>query len=269
MSYVLRHGAEKEGIQMNSGGYIRMDDLLTYLQKKSKRSNLTLVHEIVDNNEKKRYEVMTDKDGLEWIRAAQGHTLETVKTEELLTKIEDHFMYQTILHGTYRQPLPLILKGGLNKMARQHIHMALAMNKDGVISGMRNSCQIVVEVNMDKAAFGPHKIPFYISSNDVVLSPGYADTGAIPAEYFRSVLDLGSKQYVQQAALDYICVYDFECQCTEGTPALKFNEIIEFPVVVIDVKAQAIKSVFHTYVKPVVEPKLTEFCTQLTGISQD
>jgi len=70
-----------------------MDDLLTYLQKKSKRSNLTLVHEIVDNNEKKRYEVMTDKDGLEWIRAAQGHTLETVKTEELLTKIEDHFMY--------------------------------------------------------------------------------------------------------------------------------------------------------------------------------
>jgi hypothetical protein len=70
--------------------------------------------------------------------------------------------------------------------------MALAMNKDGVISGMRNSCQIVVEVNMAKAAHGPHKIPFFISSNEVILSPGYADTGAIPPEYFSTVLDLGS-----------------------------------------------------------------------------
>lgn len=43
--------------------------------------------------------------------------------------------------------------------------MAIAMNKDGVISGMRNSCQIVIEVNMARAMYGPHKIPFFISSN--------------------------------------------------------------------------------------------------------
>ena len=36
----------------------------------------------------------------------------------------------------------------------------------------------------------------------------------------------------------------------------------------IDVKAQAIKSVFHTYVKPVIDPVLTPFCTELTGITQ-
>jgi inhibitor of KinA sporulation pathway (predicted exonuclease) len=64
-------------------------------------------------------------------------------------------------------------------------------------------------------------------------------------------------------------VYDFECQCTENNnPQLKFNEIIEFPVVVVDVKQQKIVAEFHTYVKPVVEPKLTPFCTQLTGIQQ-
>ena len=61
------------------------------------------------------------------------------------------------------EPLPLIMKGGLNKMARQHIHMALGMPSSGVISGMRNSCQVVVEVNMAKAMFGPHKIPFWVS----------------------------------------------------------------------------------------------------------
>lgn len=226
------------------------------------------IYSIVEDNEKKRYEVMTE-GGIEYIRAAQGHTLESVKTEELLTSITNPFMYPTILHGTYREPLPLIMKSGLNKMARNHIHMALAMNKDGVVSGMRNSCQVVVEVNMAKAMYGPHKIPFFISSNEVVLSPGYADTGAIPSEYFRTVLDIQKNVYTHQAPFDFICVYDFECQCEDGTNNLKFNEIIEFPVVVVDVKQKKVVHEFHTYVKPVVEPKLTAFCTELTGIQQD
>lgn len=43
-------------------------------------------------------------------------------------------------------------------MARQHIHMAPGMGKDGVISGMRASCEIVIEVNMVKAIYGADKI---------------------------------------------------------------------------------------------------------------
>jgi len=38
-----------------------------------------------------------------------------------------------------------------------------------------------------------------------------------------------------------------------------FNEIIEFPVVIIDVKKQKVLSVFHQYIRPVVE-HVTEFC---------
>lgn len=189
-----------------------------------------------------------------------------MKTEELLTPIEDPFKFTSILHGTYKEPLPLIMKNGLNKMARNHIHMALAMNKDGVISGMRNSCQVVIEVNMAKAMLGAYKIPFFISSNEVVLSPGLGSTGAIPADCFRSVVDIKNNVYTYEAPFDYICVYDFECQCTEGDPKLKFNEIIEFPVVVVEVKTKKVIHEFHTYVKPVVEPKLTAFCTELTGI---
>lgn len=90
MSYVLRHGAEKEGVAMNSGGWVLIDDLLQYLNRGNKKVQLSLIHEIVDNNEKKRYEVMTDK-GICYIRAAQGHTLEAVKDEDLLTPIEDPF----------------------------------------------------------------------------------------------------------------------------------------------------------------------------------
>jgi 2'-phosphotransferase len=106
-----------------------------------------------------------------------------------LTKIEDPFKYVYVVHGTYKEPLPLILKGGLNKMARNHVHMAIGMGKNGVISGMRASCQIVVEVNMVKAIYGQDKISFYVSSNEVILSEGL-ENGSIPPTYFRSVLDV-------------------------------------------------------------------------------
>ena len=72
-----------------------------------------------------------------------------------------------------------------------------------------------------------------------------------------------------QAPFDYICVYDFECQCEDNESEVKTlnsNEIIEFPVVIIDVKAKAVKSVLHTYIKPTLDPVLTDFCTELTGI---
>ena len=86
--------------------------------------------------------------------------------------------------------------------------------------------------------------------------------------YFRSVYDIQADKYTHEAPFDYICVYDFECQCDKNNN-LPFNEIIEFPVVIVDVKNQKIAHEFHTYVKPVIVPKLTEFCTELTGIKQD
>ena len=40
-------------------------------------------------------------------------------------------------------------------------------------------------------------------------------------------------------------------------------------MVVIDVKAKKIVSQFQTYVKPVLDPVITDFCTELTGITQE
>ena len=134
-----------------------------------------------------------------------------VKTEDLLTKISDPFAFAEIVHGTYLEPLPLIMKGGLNRMARNHIHMAIGKpGKNGVISGMRASCEVVIELNMPKAMFGEHKIDFHISSNKVILSEGLKD-GSIPSQYIRTVLDYKNDKYLHEAPIDFICVYDFEC----------------------------------------------------------
>uniref|UniRef100_A0A915DV13 SAP domain-containing protein n=1 Tax=Ditylenchus dipsaci TaxID=166011 RepID=A0A915DV13_9BILA len=66
---------------------------------------------------------------------------------------------------------------------------------------------------------------------------------------------------------DYLIVIDFECTCEQGVPEYP-HEIIEFPAVLINVATKSIVDHFRTYVRPVLNPKLSAFCTQLTGISQ-
>jgi inhibitor of KinA sporulation pathway (predicted exonuclease) len=46
------------------------------------------------------------------------------------------------------------------------------------------------------------------------------------------------------------------------------QEIIEFPIVVIDVKQRKVVAEFQNFVRPVVHAKLSAFCTELTGITQ-
>ena len=66
--------------------------------------------------------------------------------------------------------------------------MAIGMpGKKGVISGMRTSCEVVVEVNMTKA-IKLGQVPFFFSSNQVILSPGN-ESGSLLPEFFRSVID--------------------------------------------------------------------------------
>ncbi len=76
-----------------------------------------------------------------------------------------------------------------------------------------------------------------------------------------------SKQLKQ--LFDYIFVLDFEATCKERTVAPDWqNEIIEFPIVVLDVATGKIVSEFREYVRPTLSPKLRDYCTNLTGIEQ-
>ncbi|UJR21459.1 hypothetical protein I4U23_024544 [Adineta vaga] len=66
---------------------------------------------------------------------------------------------------------------------------------------------------------------------------------------------------------EYIAVVDFEATCDENQKNY-LHEIIEFPIVLIDVKQQAVIDQFQSYCRPVRNPILTKFCTDLTGIQQ-
>lgn len=75
---------------------------------------------------------------------------------------------------------------------------------------------------------------------------------------------------------DYLLVIDFEATCEEKNPAGYPHEIIEFPAILVatsDIsnngKSPEIVDIFHSYVKPVINPKLSGFCKALTGIEQE
>ncbi|KAG7172300.1 3'-5' exoribonuclease 1-like [Homarus americanus] len=74
---------------------------------------------------------------------------------------------------------------------------------------------------------------------------------------------------IQQRYYDYYVVIDFEATCDDINPHNFRHEIIEFPGVLVCTKRCKIIDVFHSYVRPEVNPRLTSFCTSLTGITQD
>lgn len=66
---------------------------------------------------------------------------------------------------------------------------------------------------------------------------------------------------------DAYVILDFEATC-ERSKKIKNQEIIEFPIVVVDAKDGKCVTEFQRYVRPVYNPHLSDFCVELTGISQ-
>ncbi|OAF71618.1 hypothetical protein A3Q56_00592 [Intoshia linei] len=65
--------------------------------------------------------------------------------------------------------------------------------------------------------------------------------------------------------LKYYIILDFEANCDKLIQPEPL-EIIEFPTILIEKETLKQCSIFHEFVRPTVNTKLTSFCTQLTGI---
>ena len=70
----------------------------------------------------------------------------------------------------------------------------------------------------------------------------------------------------------YLCVLDFEATCWNTNPKIDRQEIIEFPSMLYELNLSnevIYLGEFSKYVKPILEPILSNFCTELTGITQE
>ncbi|POI23204.1 hypothetical protein CIB84_013048 [Bambusicola thoracicus] len=119
------------------------------------------------------------------------------------------------------------------------------------------------ETNGKSTASNPNDFsdPVY---KEIAMTNGYINR--MTRDELRSTL---AEFKLDTSYYDYICVVDFEATCEEGNPPEFIHEIIEFPVVLLNTHTLEIEDTFQQYVKPEINPKLSEFCVGLTGITQD
>ncbi|KAF9101463.1 hypothetical protein BGX27_011479 [Mortierella sp. AM989] len=81
--------------------------------------------------------------------------------------------------------------------------------------------------------------------------------------------DAPKKVLHKNSRYDYYLCFDVEATCEQGYSFEFPNEVIEFPVVLMDGSTFEVVDEFHSYVRPTNRPILSDFCKNLTGISQE
>ncbi|XP_051559736.1 ERI1 exoribonuclease 2 isoform X2 [Myxocyprinus asiaticus] len=84
----------------------------------------------------------------------------------------------------------------------------------------------------------------------------------------QSCSETRQQQSVCKQHFRFLIIIDFESTCWREKNNYG-QEIIEFPAVLLNVSNGKVESEFHSYVQPQEHPVLSEFCTELTGITQD
>ena len=99
------------------------------------------------------------------------------------------------------------------------------------------------------------------------LRAARAQSGRVVGSAYTHHLSTNSIRSMEQASnLRYLLILDFEATCGDAIEGQ--NEIIEIPTLLYSIEHDEVQATFHEYVKPVLHPTLTPFCTNLTGIEQ-
>jgi putative RNA 2'-phosphotransferase len=164
LTKALRHSPEMFHLVLDKNGWASVSQVLENV-------GITMeeLTEVVDTNDKQRLAFNEDRTK---IRANQGHSIEV--DLEMKSIQPPHKLY----HGTAIQHVDSILKSGLDKRNRHHVHMASEL-KTATTVGMRSGSVVIFEINASLMNFDGYK--FYVSPNGVWL------TDHVPAKYLKRV----------------------------------------------------------------------------------
>lgn len=165
LSKALRHEPEVLNIKLDQAGWTSTSVLISNLKKIGYDIDLTSLEFIVDNNDKKRFTLSSDKKK---IRAAQGHSVAI--DLQLAAKKPPH----TLFHGTATHNLASIFRDGLISGSRQHVH--LSKDQETALKvGSRHGRPMILKVAAAQAF--DDGVEFYEADNGVWL------TKALPKAY--------------------------------------------------------------------------------------
>lgn len=186
LSWLLRHGAQKEGITMDKNGYVDVDVILRH--RNFKGITLEELQDLVETNDKQRFTIRHEESTNKWqIKANQGHTLQIEDLElKPISASEAVSKYPNVIHGTNPKAWENIKSSrGLSRMRRNHIHLCSGEpSEERVISGMRASANVWIYIDVQSAI--QDGFQFFISPNNVILTPG-DHNGFLPMQYFKKV----------------------------------------------------------------------------------
>ncbi len=165
MSLVLRHKPGEIGLTIDEQGWARVDELISKMNDKGIAVNFEIIDQVVATNDKKRFAFNESKT---LIRASQGHSIEVELN--LSVMVPPDILY----HGTTIKYLDSILKTGLQKQSRQHVHLSATVETATAVGG-RHGKPVVLTINAK--AMHEAGMKFYLSENKVWL------TDAVPVEY--------------------------------------------------------------------------------------
>lgn len=169
LSKHLRHQPERIGIKLAPGGWVGVDELLAACKKHSFPINHAELNEVVASNDKKRFSF--DSTGT-LIRANQGHSI------EVDLQLEPAIPPDVLYHGTGHGAVEAILREGLCKMSRHHVHLSKDIATAKTV-GARHGRPVVFAV--DAAAMHEAGYTFYCSENGVWL------VDSVPPEYLNQI----------------------------------------------------------------------------------
>jgi putative RNA 2'-phosphotransferase len=158
LSLVLRHNPGLIGIQLNEQGWTDVETLLRKMNEFGKNIDIGTLNKVVEIDNKKRYAYNSDKTK---IRASQGHSVKIDLGYSPETPPE--FLY----HGTASKFVDSILKSGIQKRGRHHVHLSPDI-ATAVNVGKRHGNPVVFEIKANEMFV--QGFVFFISENGVWLT---------------------------------------------------------------------------------------------------
>ncbi len=171
LSKHLRHQPERLGLTLAPGGWVEVEELLAACGRNRFPISWVELEEVVARNDKKRFSF--DPSGT-LIRANQGHSVEVDLQLEPLQPPD------TLYHGTGHRTADTIMRSGLLRMARHHVHLSLEIATARKV-GARHGRPVIFAVDAGAMHRAGHS--FYVSANGVWL------VEHVPPEYLRRIED--------------------------------------------------------------------------------
>jgi putative RNA 2'-phosphotransferase len=163
LSFVLRHRPESIGLELAEGGWVAIDDLIAALARHGTQISHEDLQNVVAHNDKRRFTIEEGR-----IRASQGHSI------DVDLALESRTPPGVLYHGTATRFLDSILRQGLVRGSRHHVHLS-ADDETARKVGRRHGVPVVLTVASGRMAEAGHG--FFLSANGVWLTeqvpPGY------------------------------------------------------------------------------------------------